>query len=75
MERCEKLNVIVVPVRPKCFITCSRPKPFNAPGTAIISGQALLMLSRVKLVCYYQEPPEIIVAELFYYRVLGDPLG
>ena len=49
MEKCKKLNVVIVPVRPKCSTACRRPKPLMAPGTAVISGQAALISSKVKI--------------------------
>ena len=48
MEKCKKLNVIVVPVSPKCFMAWRRPKPFMASGIAVISGQAAVISSSVK---------------------------
>ena len=40
MDKCTKLNVIALPVKLKCSIAWSSPKPFIAPGMVVISGQA-----------------------------------
>ena len=49
IEKCRKLNVVAVPVRPRCSTACRRPKPLMAPGIAVISGQAALISSELNI--------------------------
>ena len=43
-----KLNVIVLPVRPKCCTACKSPKPFIASGVAAILGHVAFISSTLK---------------------------